>query len=61
MSNIANIVSQISKLSSQLAAARAKGDEDLVDQLTDELNDLEDELEDAEDAAREGGGNWFQN
>lgn len=59
MSNIANLYRQIANLGAQLADARAKGDEELAEQLSYELNDLEDELEKAEQESRDGGNDWY--
>lgn len=58
MSNIANLSNQIAKLSTELTAARARGDIELSEEIEDELNDLEDQLAEEEEITREGGHGW---
>jgi hypothetical protein len=49
MSNVANLASQIAKLSRDLTAARNAGDDELAEDLEYQIADLQDELDSADD------------
>lgn len=52
--SIANISSQIAKLSRQLTQARADGDIELAEDLEDQIETLEDELDALDDGSMSG-------